>query len=296
MAEFNPEESSELKAFAAGNPLQKYFRQPKVYITLPSKGKFYAQGTIDMPDNGELPVFAMTAKDELTMKTPDALLNGQATVDLIKSCIPAIIDPWQMPSIDMDASLIAIRIATYGDEMEITTKEPGTGEDKSFGVDLRQLLNKLVTVNYDNRLQLNEMDITIRPLTYKEFTESSLATFEEQRIFALVNDTEIDDEEKLAKFNQSFKKLTDLTVTVLTKSIYQIQIGDTIVTERKHIDEFIANTDKEFFKTVTDHLEDQREKFSLEPIKVTSTPEDVKAGAPETWEIPITFDQSNFFA
>lgn len=296
MAEFNPEESSELKAFAAGNPLQKYFRQPKVYITLPSKGKFYAKGTIDMPDNGELPVFAMTAKDELTMKTPDALLNGQATVDLIKSCIPAIIDPWQMPSIDMDASLIAIRIATYGDEMEITTKEPGTGEDKSFGVDLRQLLNKLVTVNYDNRLQLNEMDITIRPLTYKEFTESSLATFEEQRIFALVNDTEIDDEEKLAKFNQSFKKLTDLTVTVLTKSIYQIQIGDTIVTERKHIDEFIANTDKEFFKTVTDHLEAQREKFSLEPIKVTSTPEDVKAGAPETWEIPITFDQSNFFA
>ena len=272
MADFNPEASAELKAFSEQNPLQKYFIQPKVYITLPSKGQFYKEGTIDMPETGELPVFAMTAKDELTMKTPDALLNGQATVDLIKSCIPSIIDPWQMPSIDMDASLIAIRIATHGEEMDITTKEPGTGEEKSFGVDLRQLLNKLVTVNYDNKLQLNDMDITIRPLTYKEFTESSLATFEEQRIFSLVNDTEIADDEKLAKFNVSFKKLTDLTVSVLTKSIYQIQIGDTIVTERKHIDEFIANTDKDFFKTVTDHLESQRDKFSLEPIKVTSTP------------------------
>ena len=295
MADFNPEASAELKAFSEQNPLQKYFRQPKVYITLPSKGRFYNEGTLEMPETGELPVFAMTAKDELTMKTPDALLNGQATVDLIKSCIPSIIDPWQMPSIDMDASLIAIRIATYGEEMDITTKEPGTGEEKSFGVDLRQLLNKLVTVNYDNKLQLNDMDITIRPLTYKEFTESSLATFEEQRIFSLVNDTEIADDEKLAKFNVSFKKLTDLTVSVLTKSIYQIQIGDTIVTERKHIDEFIANTDKDFFKTVTDHLESQRDKFSLEPIKVTSTPEDIEKGAPETWEIPITFDQSNFF-
>ena len=295
MADFNPEASAELKAFSEQNPLQKYFRQPKVYITLPSKGQFYKEGTIDMPETGELPVFAMTAKDELTMKTPDALLNGQATVDLIKSCIPSIIDPWQMPSIDMDASLIAIRIATYGEEMDITTKEPGTGEEKSFGVDLRQLLNKLVTVNYDNKLQLNDMDITIRPLTYKEFTESSLATFEEQRIFSLVNDTEIADDEKLAKFNVSFKNLTDLTMSVLTKSIYQIQIGDTIVTERKHIDEFIANTDKDFFKTVTDHLESQRDKFSLEPIKVTSTPEDIEKGAPETWEIPITFDQSNFF-
>ena len=295
MADFNPEASAELKAFSEQNPLQKYFRQPKVYITLPSKGRFYKEGTLEMPENGELPVFAMTAKDELTMKTPDALLNGQATVDLIKSCIPSIIDPWQMPSIDMDASLIAIRIATYGEEMDITTKEPGTGEEKSFAVDLRQLLNKLVTVEYDNKLQLNDMDITIRPLTYKEFTESSLATFEEQRIFSLVNDTEIADDEKLAKFNVSFKKLTDLTVSVLTKSIYKIQIGDTVVTERKHIDEFIANTDKDFFKTVTDHLESQRDKFSLEPIQVTSTQEDIEKGAPENWEIPITFDQSNFF-
>ena len=153
MADFNPEASAELKAFSEQNPLQKYFRQPKVYITLPSKGRFYKEGTLEMPENGELPVFAMTAKDELTMKTPDALLNGQATVDLIKSCIPSIIDPWQMPSIDMDASLIAIRIATYGEEMDITTKEPGTGEEKSFAVDLRQLLNKLVTVEYDNNKQ-----------------------------------------------------------------------------------------------------------------------------------------------
>ena len=84
-------------------------------------------------------------------------------------------------------------------------------------------------------------------------------------------------------------------MSVLTKSIYKIQIGDTVVTERKHIDEFIANTDKDFFKTVTDHLESQRDKFSLEPIQVTSTQEDIEKGAPENWEIPITFDQSNFF-
>lgn len=296
MAEFNPEESAGLKSLAEQNPLQKYFRQPKVYITLPSKGKFYPAGSLQMPETGELPVFAMTARDELTMKTPDALLNGQATVDLINSCIPAISDPWQMPSIDMDATLIAIRIATYGDQLDIETKEPGTGEDKTFAVDLRQLLNKLVTVNYDNVIDIGEMKVTIRPLTYKEFTESSLATFEEQRIFNLVNDTDIEDDEKLAKFNQSFKKLTDLTVSVMGKSISRIEVGDTVVTDRKHIDEFIANADKDFFKQITDHLDNEKTKFSLEPIKVTSTEEAIEAGAPPEWEIPITFDQSNFFA
>ena len=154
MAEFNPDDANEnlrsLAQVSEQNPLKKYFRQPKVYITLPSKGRFYNPDSIDMPESQELPVFAMTARDELTMQTPDALLNGQATVDLIKSCMPNILDPWQMPSIDLDASLIAIRIATYGEEMDITTKEPGTGEEKSFAVDLRQLLNKLVTVEYDN--------------------------------------------------------------------------------------------------------------------------------------------------
>jgi|TARA_B110000285_G_scaffold186171_1_gene211438 hypothetical protein len=278
------------------NPLKKYFRQPKVYITLPSKGKFYTDGTLNLPENGELPVYAMTARDELTMKTPDALLNGQATVEMIKSCIPSIVDPWQMPSIDLDASLIAIRIATYGDDMEITTKEPGTGEDKTFGVDLRQMLNKLVTVEYENVVTINDMQVTIRPLSYREFTDSSLKTFEEQRIFALVNDETMPDEEKLGKFNQSFKKLTDLTITVLAKSIHSIQIGDTIVSDREHIDEFIKNTDKEFFKFITDHLDIQRAKFSLEPIQVKSSKEDIEAGAPAEWEIPITFDQSNFFA
>lgn len=295
MAEFNPEESAGLKSLTEQNPLQKYFRQPKVYITLPSKGKFYPAGSLDMPETGELPVFAMTARDELTMKTPDALLNGQATVDLINSCIPAITDPWQMPSIDMDATLIAIRIATYGDQLDIETKEPGTGEDKTFAVDLRQLLNKLVTVNYDNVIDIGDMKVTIRPLTYKEFTESSLATFEEQRIFNLVNDTDIEDDEKLAKFNQSFKKLTDLTVSVMGKSISRIEVGDTVVTDRKHIDEFIANADKDFFKQITDHLESEKTKFSIEPIKVTSPEESIEAGAPPEWEIPITFDQSNFF-
>ena len=277
------------------NPLKKYFRQPKVYITLPSKGKFYTDGTLNLPENGELPVYAMTARDELTMKTPDALLNGQATVEMIKSCIPSIVDPWQMPSIDLDASLIAIRIATYGDDMEITTKEPGTGEDKTFGVDLRQMLNKLVTVEYENVVTINDMQVTIRPLSYREFTDSSLKTFEEQRIFALVNDETMPDEEKLGKFNQSFKKLTDLTITVLAKSIHSIQIGDTTVSDREHIDEFIKNTDKEFFKFITDHLDIQRAKFSLEPIQVKSSKEDIEAGAPAEWEIPITFDQSNFF-
>ena len=277
------------------NPLKKFFRQPKVYITLPSLGQFYAPGTLEIPESGEYPVFAMTAKDELTMKTPDALLNGQATVNLIQSCIPAIKNAWSMPSIDLDAVLIAIRIATYGEMMSLEVKVPKTGEERTFSVDLRQLLNKLVTVSYNTNLQINNMKIKMRPLTYKEFTEASLKTFEEQRIFALVNDEKIPEEEKLTKFNESFVKLTNLTVKTISKCISSISINDTVVDNQEHIDEFIANADKDFYNDVTEHLDAQKEKFQIEPINVESSPEDIKKGAPATWKVPITFDQSNFF-
>ena len=35
------------------NPLQRFFRQPKIYIRLPSKGNFYPKGAIDIPESGD---------------------------------------------------------------------------------------------------------------------------------------------------------------------------------------------------------------------------------------------------
>lgn len=277
------------------NPLKKYFRQPKLYITLPSQGNYYPPHAIDIPKNGEFPVFAMTAKDELSMKTPDALLNGQATVDLIQSCIPNIKDAWKMPSIDLDLALIAIRIATYGENLDITTKIPNIGVEKEYTVDLRKILQQLSSATYENYIEISGMQVYLRPLTYKEFTDASLKTFEEQRIFKLVNDQDIPDQEKLAKFSESFSKLTKMTVGMITNSIAKIVADDVEVIDQRFIKDFIDNADKEFYNQITDHLELQKTKFQIKPLKVISEPEEVEAGAPEEFEVPITFDQSNFF-
>jgi hypothetical protein len=278
------------------NPLQKYFRQPKLYITLPSKGKFYPGGIFESTESGELPVFSMTAKDELTFKTPDALLNGQATVDVIQSCIPNIKNAWMMPSIDLDACLIAIRMATYGEEMGITIKKPVTGEEVEMNVDLRTIMDNFSDAEYIDTVQVGDMIVRLRPLTYKEFTKNALKTFEEQRIFNIVNDDAVEDEAKLQAFTNSFVKLTELTVGMISTGIVSIQIGDDVVDNRKHIDEFIANADKQFFNEITEHLNSQKEMFAVKPMTVNSSPEDIKNGVPATYDVPITFDQSNFFA
>lgn len=277
------------------NPLHKYFRQPKLYIILPSKGEFYLDGCLDKTDNGEYPVFAMTAKDEITLKTPDALLNGQATVDVIQSCIPNIKNAWKMPSIDLDACLVAIRMATYGQMLDIDIKVPQTGEDKTISVDLQQIMTKFSSINYDNKVFLDNMTICLKPLSYELFTQQALRTFEEQRILQLVNNEEISDEEKLKLFNKSFKTLTNITVGMVTHSIDKIIIDDTEVTNPTHINEFIENADKEFYNAIVDHLDKEKTKFAIEPVTIQSSPEDIELGAPETFEIPITLDAAHFF-
>ena len=277
------------------NPLQKYFRQPKIYLSLPSNGKYYPKGSLEVSENGEYPVFPMTARDEIMIKTPDALLNGQATASVITSCIPAIKDPFNMPSMDLDACLIAIRIATYGEMMEVSIKVPVTGEDKDFDLDLRIMLDQFSNVDYNSAIQLDGMIVNLRPLTYGEFTETSRKTFDEQRIFNVINDSDIAEGDKLATFTESFKKLTDLTILTLEKSIASIEVGDDVVTDQAHIKEFIANTDKGLFESVTNHIEEQRTKFQVKPLVVDATPEEIEAGVPETYEVPVTFDQSSFF-
>jgi hypothetical protein len=277
------------------NPLVKYYRQPKLYIELPSGGRFYPEGTLEKTENGEYPVFSMTARDELTMKTPDALLNGQATVDLIKSCMPNIRDPWAMPSIDLDAVLVAIRMATHGENLDLDIKIPNTTEERSFSLNLQTLLGQFIAAGFDEKINYQSMVIHTRPLSYREFTKTALKTFEEQRIISIVNDEELTEEDKLQRFADSFRKLTDLTVDTVRQGIRQIDVDGQSVTNYEHISEFVLNCDKGFYNSVTDHIQLQKEKFTIKPMTVESTEEEIAKGAPKKFEVPVVLDMSNFF-
>ena len=93
------------------NPLKAFFRQPAIYLKLPSNGAYWPNSSIDFPQNRELPVYPMTAVDEITYRTPDALFSGQSVVNVIQSCIQNISNAWSIPAMDVDTILISIRIS-----------------------------------------------------------------------------------------------------------------------------------------------------------------------------------------
>lgn len=280
------------------NPLTMFMRQPKVYIRLPSNGEYWPQGSLDLPDNRQIAVYSMTAKDEILLNIPDALMNGQAVVDVIQNCIPAVKNAWAAPSLDIDAMLIAIRIATYGEMMKTPIKFNDDLE-MDYQIDLRTVLDSLMNnVSWTTAVPINDsMTVFVKPLTYKQITKSSIQVFETQKIIQLANNDSVSEDDKVKLFKQSFNKLTDSTVDSIVDSISHIDTIQGSVSNPQFIKEFINNADKDVFNKIQKHLEDMKDQNSIKPMKVPVTPEMQERGVTgDTVDIPLVFDSSTFFA
>jgi len=218
------------------NPLSQWMRQPKIYIRLPSNGRYWPDRSIDIPNNLEFPVYSMTARDELLFKTPDALMNGQAIVDVIQSCVPNIKNAWECPTLDLDTILIAIRLATYGEIMPFKFKVPNIQEEIDYEIDLRTLLDQQSNNLWEEVIIINdELAVHVKPLTYRHLTKTNLKSFETNRIFNMVNDENLPEEQKLEIFNDSFGKLTRITIDLLSDSVFKIVADSQEVTDKSHI-------------------------------------------------------------
>ena len=278
------------------NPLNKYFRQPAIYVSLPS-GTNYPSHVVTPTQTGELGVMPMTAKDEIRFKTPDALMNGQGVVDVIQSCVPDIKDAWEIKSYDLDTILVAIRIATYGETMEINFTVPVANENVSHTVNLPAILDTLRATKVDEHVVLNDgLKITVRPLTYKDMTSTSLQTFQQQKMYTAIQDSQLSDEEKAKRFNDAFKALTDLNSSILLKNINGVTMQDgKEITDPTHIKEFVENANTTLIKEIENKLTQLRGQGAVKPLRLKATDDQIKKGAPASYEVPVTFDTSNFF-
>jgi hypothetical protein len=278
------------------NPLNKYFRQPALYVALPS-GTDYPPHVVTPTETGELGIMPMTAKDEIRFKTPDALMNGQGVVDVIESCCPSIKDAWQIKSYDLDTILIAIRIATYGETMEINFNVPGANENVSHTINLPSLLEQIKAQQIDTEFTLKDgLKIKVRPLTYKDMTATSLQTFQQQKMYGAIQDSQLSDEEKATRFNDAFAKLTELNSSILLKNLAAVIMTDgTEVTDPAQIKEFVDNANAALIKEIEERVMALRSQGAVKPLKLKATEEQIKKGAPATYDVPVTFDTANFF-
>jgi hypothetical protein len=276
---------------ASANPLRAHFRQPSIYLKLPSQGSFWKSG-LDLPDSGEIPVYPMTARDEILLKTPDALLNGQGVVDVIQSCCPNIHDAWQLPSVDVDSVLIAIRIASYGSNMSIDTKCPHCASENSFEVDLNGFIDQIQIPDYNHKVEHNKIRVKIKPQNYASINETNKIQYEQQRVLENISSDGTEDTVRINEYKKHLSKLVDLNAKLLVDNTEYIEITDTgtIVDNVEFIKEFYFNCDSDLCKILQAKITEINQQGAIKPQSGACTE------CEKTINIALTFDYASFFA
>ena len=272
------------------NPLKQYFRQPAIYIRLPSNGQFYPPGTLNMPANGELPVLPMTTMDEIRYRTPDALFNGTATVDVIESCVPNILDAWSVPNVDIDTILIAIRIATFGHELSIGTQCPACSTEADYGVDLRTVMERIRAPDFREAYPLNDLEIYLHPMTYRDINDNNMQQFQDQKALQALEDPATTDQQRGQLLADMLAKLTAITTQALAQNIAMIKTPQAMVTDRTHITEWLANCDRTTFTAVKDRILATKTESEIKPLQIKC------ANCSHQYDQPFTLDMTTFFA
>ena len=273
------------------NPLGAYFRHPELNLSLPSKGKYWTKDSLVMPESGEIPIQAMTGIDEIAFKNADGLMSGDTTVSVIESCCPSIKNAWQTPNIDLDPILIAIRIASYGAEMDITTRCEKCDEFSDYTVDLRHILDQIKYPNYDEPIEIDQLSVFLKPSPFKIVNLNNQEIFEQRKALISIQDANVPTEQKEKLVREAIKRLTDITVTRLVHYIEKVVMPDgKVVSEPKWLDEFINNCDQKTYNLLKDGISAKNEEYQLPKMNVTCD----KCGNVEEKE--FQFDPASFFA
>lgn len=249
------------------NPLGKYFRRPVIYISLPTNGIFNPE--IDQSMINDIGILPMTALDEISLRNPDALLNGDAMISLIRSCVPSIPDPKKLANIDIDALYLAIRYATSGKDIEIEHKCSKCEETNNFSVDINFILNKFPDIHEAPVIEYDDIKIHVRPPTIDSVTKLSLIEMEQNRILKdiktiIESDTENKEEESAKRFYNSYMKIAQHNIDMMSDCILYVELPDgQKITNSEHLQEFANNMEGKLTAQVNAEIK-----------KLTKKPED----------------------
>ena len=239
------------------NPLKNYFRKPGIWIKLPSQGKFYPTPLADLNDQGEIPVYPMTAKDEIVLKNADALLNGSAIKQLVNSCVPTIKDINSIPAIDIDAILVAIRRATYGDKFDITAECNCEKQQKTqASVNLDQVIASVRVINDIKPIDLaSGIKVFVKPITIKNILDLNWTQFEQMRNLQMAEQKELSQEEQLKLVNASYDVLLNTSIKTVCECIEEVLLPEgVVVNDKAQIFEWANQMERPEFKKLEESL------------------------------------------
>jgi len=270
------------------SPLGKYLRQPKLYISLPSKGQWYAKNNLESAD--DLEVYSMSAADEINLKTPDGLYSGKVVTKVIQNCIPGIKDPWMIPSSDFDYIMAAIRLASYGEFIQMGASCPKCKHEDQYQTEVQNILTHLENAEFQSEIRVEDFIIRIRPLYYKETTElQKTNTFVQRALYVTIPKIQ-DEKEKESTIEQLYEQINAATIDAITTCVTEILTPEgESETNPVFIKEFLISSDPKFFNAVEETYKKNSQALTLPKSEVECSE------CNELYTISTNLDYASFF-
>ena len=280
----------------AENPLKRYFRRPALWVKLPTLGRWYKHGEVDLNQNQEVRIFGLSAVDDVMLNTPDALFNGYALETVLLSCVPDIKDVKSVMQPDLDALFLGIKAATNNGKFDIERKCEACGHDNNFEVQCNHLLDGMTYIeDSETALEIDsELRVHVQPYNFAMRSLLLQKQMEEQRTLNMIERDESieNDIQRADALARSIEKLTTLTFDLVAGAITAIELlgsDNQIVTDQKFIAEWLQNIDK---NTATAVIEAVNNLNNIGPPKET----DAKCEhCGHTWTEKLNFDPALFF-
>lgn len=305
------------------NPLLEFARRPEFSIKLPTQGNWYEDGVIEYSINNEVQVYPMIPKDEIMLTNPDALLTGEANLNLIKSCVPQVKQPEKLLYPDANVLFLAIRKATYGDELPVDVMCPNcqqmiidigdteqvkekekngelNSQTQEFVFSCNEMLQGITMLDEYYTIDLdNGLKIYISPTELGMKMEYNLLTFNRQKIIQQHKAHNLLDENLtpenrsliLADITLSYLKMNEIGNKLIANSIKKIELPDgSFIIDKDYILEFISQTNSSTVNMLNEKIKE------LNEVGLPSTLEYECPCCHHVWEtIFYGYNQSDFF-
>lgn len=277
------------------NPLKQYFRQPALYVKLPTQGKWYKPDEVEMNADGEIAVYPMGAMDDILINTPDAMLNGQALEKVIKNCAPEIKNVKKLLIPDLDAILLGIKSATNNGKIDFERNCPKCKHENSFDINANFMLDTISIIDpslgildFDENLTLH-----IKPYNFEMRQLWIRKEFEEERSIKAIEQTaeNLDEIDKAKILSESVGKIASMTFSLVARSIEKIYMKreNITVTNPEHIGEWLMGINTNLSEGIIESVN------NLNQIGIQKTLDVSCQNCGHSWNETLNFDPTSFF-
>ena len=269
--------------------LEQHKRQPKLFIDLPSEGVHYDDTVCTQVKS--MAVFGMSAMDEIMLKTPDALFSGEATYQVMRSCVPDILDPWKLIGYDIDYVLLSIRIATYGESIDIVTNCPKCKTANDGSVNLQGLLQEVNNYEIKHSFEIGPLHFDLKPISYRQTTDFSSEHYTLQRQIMQSENTDLPQKEKDELQNELMLQSANLNLRIALAHIERITDGENEEADPDTIFKFVSENDVTFYDNVRDTIMKLTQRWKLPFFNSVCQNEECK----HEFKTQLDMDYANFF-